>query len=704
MVETERQPFFFNRVLDHKLNESSPDSIFFDDILQIVFLPSKECNGLFKRQYEILKHKSEQFDIIINEEYYANAKIEAIERQEEISSADNITGSYRTITLDESRTENILTNNSCIDVSIILKIIQQIKFFDENNKTIESKKSHYIIGVIPNEFLLRTENANYKFELKNKYEFERRYRQFNRNANKIDLNQVNVFVTGTYISSSIKENKFLIPRDFMVNVNSEKKLINDGKEQDPRINLHKTIVITMLEHWKSIMVQTGKMMVSSGDLSKENKFKLQTKMKDFFNIIKQWEEINENMFDFPITEEQITKFLQIDSSISLKIKFVLDYLFANEGMKVNENNIIKFWIQNEESLKLTESSEQLQKAIYFSNFFGFKNSKESIITFFTEFEDSSIEGFKNFFFKFPQKLTWQTLYCWRFYTDFTIKVSKEEIKYHKKLITNFCKQFDLDFEITSSYKHKVKNEFKEIKILLFIPNINNTTILNNRLEELVKSLINIQYVDCILGGENRILFNSMNHCREYMLNCVKENFTSDLNIFTNLRHQNNENRKHNKIIVGASLKSDWFLTNIDEFNSDVPNGVFTGASSKLKREDEIFKLDNNSKQKICRIVNLEVVPYCELNFKLLYSTSSFHFIKSLEYYCEKNEYKITDKYLFDLQDNINVTIEDGNDDSILHYLGLSDFVPLQKRDFTKFVDLTISYSIPSRMIQDISFL
>ena len=112
MVETERQPFFFNRVLDHKLNESSPDSIFFDDILQIVFLPSKECNGLFKRQYEILKHKSEQFDIIINEEYYANAKIEAIERQEEISSADNITGSYRTITLDESRTENILTNNS----------------------------------------------------------------------------------------------------------------------------------------------------------------------------------------------------------------------------------------------------------------------------------------------------------------------------------------------------------------------------------------------------------------------------------------------------------------------------------------------------------------------------------------------------------------------------------------------------------------
>lgn len=701
MVETERQPFFFNRVLDRKLNESSPDSIFFDDILQIVFLPSKECNGLFKRQYEILKHKSEQFDIIINEEYYANAKIEAIERQEEIASANNITGSYRTITLDESRTKNILTNNSCIDVSIILKIIQQIHSFSENT---EMKKSHYIIGVIPDEFLLRTENESYKFELKNKHELEQRYKQFNCNANKIDLNQVNVFVSGTYISSSIKENKFLIPKDFMINVNTEENLISEGKGKDPRINLHKTIVINMLEHWKRIMVQTGKMMVSSSDLSKENKFKLQTKMKDFFKITKQWEEINENMFDFPITEEQITKFLQIDSSISLKIKFVLDYLSVNEGMTVNEDDIIKFWTQNEESLKLTESSEQLQKTIYFSNLFGFKNSKESIITFFTEFKDLSIEGFKSFFFKFPQKLTWYTLYGWRYYTDFTTKISKEEIKYHKKLISKFCKQFDLEFEIISSYKNKMKNEFKEIKILLFIRNINNMTILNNKLEELAKLLINIQYIDCILSGENRILFNSMDHCRDYMLNCVKENLTSDINIFSNLRQENNENRKHSKIIVGASLNSDWFPKNIDEFHSDVPNGFFAGASSKLKRGDEIFKLDNTSKQKICRIVNLEVVPYCELNFKQLYLTSSFYFIKSLEHYCEKNEYKMTDRYLFDLQDNINVTIEDPADDSILHYLGLSDFVPLEKRDFSNFVDLTKSYSIPSRMIQDLSFL
>lgn len=696
MVQRKKQPFFFNPApLEASFDKTN--SVFFSNILQVVFLPSKECNGVLKWQFEILKRKSEQFEVLGNEtkieaqgDFLIGRKLLFIDQDDSLTSDQDL--------LDENTAEPFLENNAYIDLSLIVKVIEQIKPLDLSENKSEDRQARYIIGVIPDEFLTRVINSAYQYQLTNKHLFEERYKEFNRNDPYFDLNQINIFVRMDYISDSIKFNQFLSAKNYMINIKENAQDFN--LSVDARINLQKATVIRMLKYWKDIFMETCKMVISNNNIASINNIKIQQKLRNYFKIINDWKIASPNVFEYPITKERIVDRMGTDYSIASKIIFVLDYISASGNTDIEDEDIIAALIREVAGFSLSEMFIKEQVS-YFKDLQGFGNLVAPIITYFMEFEDPSITGFKSFFLKFPDVLTWETLFGWRYYSDFKEIIPKKEVKYHNKLIEKFCNQTNLSCIISGSSRRSLAEGVDTIKVLLYMSDVNDINVLILKRDKLIQLLIEVGYIDCILSGLNQTLVQSMITYRNYLLNCVKRNFTADVSKFTKLENFNAIENSSKTIRAGASVNADWFKKSSDLFKNEVPNGVFVGENSKLKRQDEIFTLEESAKNTICRILSFEVAPYSEVCFKLLITTGSYHFIKSVQQYCRKNSYRISERSLIDLTDNSCINFQSQNDSIVLEYLGLFDYIPLKKRDLSSVLDLTKDHEVPARAIEQV---
>ncbi|SCU91165.1 LAME_0E11496g1_1 [Lachancea meyersii CBS 8951] len=266
---------------------------------------------------------------------------------------------------------------------------------------------------------------------------------------------------------------------------------------------------------------------------------------------------------------------------------------------------------------------------------------------------------------YPSDFTWNVLFGWRFYEDWSVKIPREECADHLALMEKALRDVDSSARIvlTGSYRRGAAT-CGDIDTVLYKPGCDDIWTLSQILEKLVLRLKGMNYIRCplnlnhALGQEFKPMIETLTHAAGF----------------------------HESYVSGPKEVLKKFY-----FGGKLPSNTTHGLSKteqqvpRLKFEDSLMSESDQNTH--CRRVDILLSRWSQLGAVMIYFTGNDDFNKSLRIRATKRGWKLSNNGLY--QSNANtekkdLLIESFDERRIMSLLGVV-WCPPEERNIKGYI-------------------
>lgn len=255
-----------------------------------------------------------------------------------------------------------------------------------------------------------------------------------------------------------------------------------------------------------------------------------------------------------------------------------------------------------------------------------------------KWSDLQLESFKKVLHERPNEFAteWPSLYGWAYYNDWQRPIPRRESEFHFSKVKEYLHLIDPDcqVEIQGSY-NRGKEYSGDIDLLFFKKGIDEMSEIAQILEQLVTSLYDDGYINCVLQLSPRIYDLCHDNLKAIFL-------TSGLKLPERTQLISNKNIR--KYFLGVTLKDNEFVLTPQERDA-----VYSATSEniQLKGQDRFMSLSSEHKSiNPCRRMDFFSCKWSELGAARLQWTGSAEFNRWIRLRATSMNYKLTQHGLF----------------------------------------------------------